>query len=80
LTRPAQEGVTGISTVANGFEDPPGVFGDGIPSGGRYAANGVVLYQPGSSEPTALLATCTLPSSQRDVCTAVLNHFVSQYG
>jgi hypothetical protein len=80
FTRPAQEGVTGISTVANGFEDPPGVFGDGIPSGGRYAANGVVLYQPGSSEPTALLATCTLPSSQHDVCTAVLNHFVSQYG
>jgi len=78
--RPDQESTTSLSAVAAGFEDPAGVSGDGIPSGGQNAANGVVLYQPRSNEPTAYSATCTLPSSQHAVCTAVLNHFVAQYG
>jgi hypothetical protein len=80
LSRPAQESVAGISSSANGFEDPAGVTGDGIPSGGQNAANGVVLYQPKSNEASASIATCTLPAAQHDVCTAVLNHFVAQYG
>lgn len=78
--RPSQEGVTTISAVAQGFEDPAGVSGDGIPSGGQHAANGVVLYQPKPDESSASIATCTLPAAQHDVCTAVLNHFVALYG
>ena len=35
---------TGSSDVA--FEDPEGVAGDGIPSGGQDPANGVMLYVP----------------------------------
>jgi hypothetical protein len=69
-----------ISSVAVGFQDPPGVAGVGFPSGGQNPANGVGLYQPKPSEPTAYLATCTLPASQQDLCTAVLNHFVATFG
>ena len=54
--------------------------GVGFPSGGQNPANGVGLYQPKPTEPTAYLATCTLPASQQDLCTAVLNHFVATFG
>ncbi len=50
------------SSVEVGFQDPPGVAGAGLPSGGQNPANGVVLYQPNPSEATAYLATCTLPA------------------
>lgn len=79
-SRPAQEGVTTISGVAAGFEDPAGVTGDGVPSGGQNAASGVALYQPKANEPSAYVATCTLSAPQHALCTAVLNHFVAQYG
>lgn len=79
-TRPGQEGVTTISAVADGFEDPAGVTGDGVPSGGQNTANGVALYQPKVTEPTAYIATCTLPASQHQLCTTVLNHFIALYG
>jgi hypothetical protein len=80
LSRPALESATALSPVTESFEDPPSVFGDGIPSGGQNPANGILLYQPRTSEPTALLATCTLPAAQHGICTAVLNSFVSEYG
>ena len=54
--------------------------GVGLPSGGQNPANGVVLYQPKPTEPTAYLATCTLPAAQQDLCTAVLNQFVATFG
>ena len=76
----SREHVGRISSVAVGFQDPPGVAGVGFPSGGQNPANGVGLYQPKPSEPTAYLATCTLPASQQDLCTAVLNHFVATFG
>jgi hypothetical protein len=79
-TRPARESATGASLIAEEFEDPPGVAGDGIPSGGQYPANGMLLYEPKSTRPSASLATCALPQGQHDVCTAVLNHFVALYG
>ena len=69
-----------ISSVAVGFQDPAGVAGVGYPSGGQNAANGVGLYQPKPTEPTAYLATCTLPASQQDLCSAVLNDFVATFG
>ena len=77
---PSQEKVNGISSVAVGFQDPAGVVGIGFPSGGQNAANGVGLYQPKPNEPTAYLATCTLPPSEHDLCTAVLNRFVATFG
>ena len=76
----AQERMNRISAVATGFEDPPGVAGVGFPSGGQNPANGVGLYLPKPTESTAYLATCTLPASQQDLCTAVLNHFVTTFG
>ena len=78
--RSAEQAVTTISSVAVGFEDPAGVTGDGVPSGGQNAANAVALYQPRDNEPNAYIATCTLPASQHHLCTAVLNHFVAVYG
>jgi hypothetical protein len=77
---PPQEKVSMISSVAAGFQDPAGVAGIGYPSGGQNPANGVGLYQPKPTEATAYLATCTLPPSQQDLCTAVLNHFVATFG
>ncbi len=69
---------TGRSEV--GFEDPAGVAGDGIPSGGLNPANGVMLYLPAQGKASAYLATCTLPAARHDMCTAVLNHFIALYG
>jgi hypothetical protein len=77
---PPQERVSKISSVAVGFQDPAGVAGIGFPSGGQNAANGVGLFQPKPNEPTAYLATCTLPAPQQDLCTAVLNNFVTTFG
>jgi hypothetical protein len=76
----SREHVAKISSVALGFQDPPGVAGVGYPSGGQNPANGVGLYLPKPTEPSAYLATCTLPASQQDLCTAVLNHFVATFG
>jgi hypothetical protein len=78
--RPARESVSTTTSTEAAFEDPAGVSGNGIPSGGANPANGVVLYQPKAGESSAYIATCTLPTAQHDVCTAVLNHFVSLYG
>ncbi len=80
VTRPAQETIAGTSGSEVGFEDPAGVAGNGIPSGGQNPANGVMLYLPARGKASAYLASCTLPDSQHDVCTAVLNHFVALYG
>jgi hypothetical protein len=77
---PSQETVVRTSSVEVGFEDPPGVAGAGLPSGGQNPANGVVLYQPKPSESTAYLATCTLPAAQHELCTAVLNYFGATFG
>lgn len=84
-TRPAAETVVPLSVGVVSFRDPPGVVGDGIPSGGPYAANGVMTFYPGPSPGTASpdgswLDTCTLPAAQTALCTAALNQFVSDYG
>jgi hypothetical protein len=67
---------TGIMT----FEDPPGVKGEGRPSGGQYPADGVMTYHPSDQNDGSWLETCTLPPSQKDVCTAALNTFITWYG
>jgi hypothetical protein len=58
------------------FEDPPGVLGVGFPSGGPHSANGVVQL---SSRSGVSRATCTLPRSQRWVCTVSLNDAMARY-
>lgn len=61
------------------FEDPPGVAGDGSPSGGPYPSNGVINYTYGPlSEGMASSMTCTLPASGHSVCTAILNDFTTR--
>lgn len=78
-TRPAAEAVTAIGSGIVGFEDPPGVHGDGMPSGGQYPANGVMTYHPNAPD-GSWLETCTLPDSDKAECTAILNTFIAWYG
>jgi hypothetical protein len=61
------------------FEDPPEVAGDGEPSGGRYPANGVMTYYPNSGF-GSWLDTCTVPTSEKPLCTAALDTFLAWYG
>ena len=77
--RPGTEKVTTISPGIAGFEDPPGTAGDGVPSGGRYPANGVMTYHPRAAA-GSWLETCTLPGGDTAECTAILNAFLSWYG
>jgi hypothetical protein len=79
LRRAAAEAVDQIRPGVVAFQDPPGVTGDADPSGGRYPANGVMTYHPGSYS-GSWLDTCTLPSAEHTLCTASLNTFVSWYG
>jgi hypothetical protein len=76
-SRPSSESVQPIGVGVVGFEDPPGVQGDGIPSGGQAPANGVVTYHPTLA---SYLATCTLPADEHLVCTTVLNEVIALYG
>jgi hypothetical protein len=81
---PSREKVTPLSSNIVGFVDPPGLAGDANPSGGAYPANAVMTYthDPAGSSGNAWsswLETCTLPSSQHTLCTAVLDDFASRY-
>ena len=89
-SRPAQEAVTWYSGSpaqtsaghdAVGFVDPPGIKGDGDPSGGAYYARGMLLYAWGGAPRVgygASLMTCTLPGSDSDLCAAILTAFRQQ--
>ena len=77
--RPAAETVTTISAGIAGFGDPPGVSGDGVPSGGGNPAHGVLTYHPHAAD-GSWRETCTLPGTDAAECTAILNAFVSWYG
>jgi hypothetical protein len=68
-----------ISTTLVAFLDPPGVKGDGDPSGGPWPANGVMIYNPGAPN-GSYLETCTGPASLTPTCTAALNAFSTAYG
>jgi hypothetical protein len=77
--RPAAESVIRLGAGIVSFEDPPGIRGDGLPSGGRYPANGVLTYHPGAPD-GSWKETCTLPGGDKDECTAILNAFLTWYG
>lgn len=78
-SRPTAESTDQITSRVMAFQDPPGVEGDGNPSGGLYAANGVMTYYP-SSQNGSWTETCVLPIAQRALCTVALNAFVASYG
>lgn len=77
--KPAEEQVDQISNVAVKFYDPPGIAGDGSFSGGRYAANGVMIYDK-YAMPASEVETCTLSAGDHVLCAASLADFVRLYG
>lgn len=77
-TVPTREVVDHISRRLILFQDPPGVPGDGWPSGGPDPANGLVGITPRYDE--VYRATCTLPASRHQACTTSLNDVISRYG
>jgi hypothetical protein len=79
LTRPPSETVAQIDHGVAAFEDPAGVAGDAVPSGGQYPANGVMTFYPNSPS-GSWLDTCTLPPADHALCTTSLNVFVAWYG
>ncbi len=81
---PSEEEVTRLAPNIVGFEDPVGFAGNADPSGGAYPANAVMTYThdpAGSSGDfwSSWFETCTLPTSQHMLCTAVLDDFASRY-
>jgi hypothetical protein len=78
-TRPPAEAVHQISPGIVSFQDPPAVTGDGIPSGGQNPGNGVMTYYPGNQN-GSWLETCTLPTTEKELCTTALNSFIAWYG
>jgi hypothetical protein len=74
---PAREQVTRVAAYSVLFEDPPGVRGNGFPSGGPYPAASLLMVHPkGSSQPIAAhQETCTLPQVQHALCTTILSDF-----
>jgi len=76
VTRPKRELVLVLTATTVAFEDPPGVHGIGLPSGGPNPANGVITYTPSSvgSNGYALIETCTLAPSSHSLCTAILDN------
>jgi hypothetical protein len=78
-TRPGPESVDVLATGQVAFRDPPGVAGDGVPSGGQNPADGVMTYYSGDVN-GSWLETCTLPAAEKDICTVSLDHFTTAYG
>jgi hypothetical protein len=77
--KPSFETERSIGSGVVQFEDPQGIKGDGVPSGGPYRAIGVMTYHPNSPN-GSWLETCTLPTADRTVCMLSLRQFVAQYG
>ncbi len=77
--RSSAELVTRISASAVGFADPPGTSGSANPSGGQNTAHGVMTYH-GAPNSSSWLDTCTLPATEKAICTVSLNRFIDWYG
>jgi hypothetical protein len=77
--RPSAEQVTRIGSGIAGFADPPGTAGDGLPSGGRNPAHGVLTYHAGSGY-GSWLETCTLPAADWAECAAIVSSYTAWYG
>ena len=72
--RPRRERVRAPSAREREFNDPPGVRGNGEPSGGPDRARGFALFRApgGGFGGYAFLVTCTLPASAGARCAIVL--------
>jgi hypothetical protein len=81
---PAGERVQRPKSHVRLFEDPPGVAGDGWPSGGPDPANGLVgvngSLNAGRGGRAVFRSTCTLPAKQHAICTVSLDDVLSRYG
>jgi hypothetical protein len=75
--KPPTEQVIRDHSVAAEFHDPPGVVGDGAPSGGGNPALGRVLDNPahGRQPQGAASVTCTLRQPDGLLCDAVIGEF-----
>lgn len=78
-TTPARELITRPIPRSAVFEDPAGVKGTGEPSGGRYRALGLLVFDPGTEAggsgtdfPSALKITCTLPDAMAQICDEIV--------
>ncbi len=76
--KPAGETSTVLGATEVEFVDPPGVKGNGVPSGGDYLATGVMTYVP-HSPAGSWMETCTVPAALEVVCNASLNLFALSY-
>ena len=78
--RPRREATRRLGKTTIAFEDPPYVKGDGVPSGDRFTAHGVVTYLDPYYQGPSYLETCTMPEVAHSTCTAILDDFVARYG
>ena len=75
-TKARLEKVAWVSGSAEEFVDPPGVHGDGNPSGGAYPSYGVLTFSAGYFN-SSWLATCVMAPKDQGVCAAVLISFTN---
>jgi hypothetical protein len=78
-TKPPSETETRITGNVVEFSDPPGVAGDGSPSGGAYPALGAMTYFDDLSGDGSWTETCVLPPKDSSMCKAVIANFVHRY-
>ncbi len=76
-TAPPREQIFPQGPDLGRFNDPPGVAGDGDPSGGPYTADSAVGYARSEG---VFRITCTLPTSERWICRVSLNDAIVRYG
>jgi hypothetical protein len=85
-SQPVGQTVRRLSTEVVAFWDPAGEYVSShsesfVPSNSPYPTNGVAVYEThhfkGYSYPIAMEAICVLPATERALCTAVLDEFLS---
>jgi hypothetical protein len=76
-TKARLEKVAWVGGSAEEFVDPPGVHGDGNPSGGAYPSYGVLTFKAGYFN-SSWLATCVMAPKNKGVCAAVFVNFTNQ--
>jgi len=76
--KPADEKVVKVNAHLVTYEDPPHVKGDGVRSGGLNADNGAMTYYAAPN--ASFQGDCTLPASDKSLCTTVLNQFIRWFG
>lgn len=70
---PAAERITRVNATTVIFEDPPGVHGTGVPSGGGLPANGLMRFSPSPRSGFFFEETCVLPAAEHRRCTELLD-------